>query len=106
MATVRIQKYHGKRGTTYAVKYKDPLTKRTKHYKSFKRYKDANQAKNDLRITLDSGKIPEKKQYHFTPMTFAEVSDSLKLEWIDRNKKKELAEKTLYEYNNRLDIAF
>ena len=105
MATVRIQKYHGKRGTTYAVKYKDPLTKRTKHYKSFKRYKDANQAKNDLRITLDSGKIPEKKQNRFTPMTFAEVSDSLKLEWIKRNKKGKLADKTLYEYNVRLNLV-
>jgi integrase len=105
MATVRIQKYHGKRGTTYAVKYKDPLTKRTKHYKSFKRHKDANQAKNDLRIILDFGKIPEKKQNHFTPMTFAEVSDSLKLEWIGRNKRKELADKTIYEYNVRLDLV-
>jgi len=105
MATVRIQKYHGKRGTTYAVKYKDPLTKRTKHYKSFKRHKDANQARNDLRIILDFGKIPEKKQNHFTPMTFAEVSDSLKLEWIRRNKKKKLADKTLYEYNGRLNLV-
>ena len=105
MATVRIQKYKGKRGTTYAVKYKDPLTKRTQHYKSFKRHKDANQAKNDLRIILDFGKIPEKKQNHFTPMTFAEVSDSLKLEWMGRNKRKELADKTLYEYNVRLDLV-
>jgi integrase len=105
MATVRIQKYHGKRGTTYAVKYKDPLTKRTKHYKSFKRYKDANLAKNELRILLDSGKIPEKQQNHFTPMTFAEVSESLKLEWIGRSKRKELADKTLYEYNVRLAMV-
>jgi integrase len=105
MATVRIQKYHGKRGTTYAVKYKDPLTKRTKHYKSFKRHKDANQAKNHLRSLLDSGRIVEKKQNHFTPMTFAEVSDSLKLEWTGRNKRNELADKTLYEYNVRLDLV-
>jgi integrase len=105
MATVRIQKYHGKRGTTYAVKYKDPLTKRTKHYKSFKRHKDANQAQNDLRALLDSGKIPEKRENHFTMMTFIEVADSLKLEWIGRNRRKELADKTLYEYNIRLDVV-
>ena len=52
-----------------------------------------------------SGKIPEKKQNHFTPMTFAEVSDSLKLEWIGRNKRKKLADKTLYEYNVRINLV-
>jgi integrase len=104
MATVRIQKYKGKRGTTYAVKYKDPLTKQTKHYKSFKRRKDANEARNNLRALLDSGRLP-KKEHKFTPMTFNEVAESLKAEWISRHKRGELAAKTFYEYNNRLDIV-
>ena len=38
-------------------------------------------------------------------MTFVEVSDSLKREWGARNKRKELADKTLYEYNVRLDLV-
>ena len=104
MATVRIQKRKGKRGTTYAVKYKDPLTKQTKHYKSFKRHKDANEARNYLRAILDTGMLPEKN-IKFTPLTFSEVAASLKIEWNGRHKRGELSPKTLYEYNNRLDIV-
>jgi integrase len=105
MSTVRIQKYKGERGTTYAVKYKDPLTKRSKHYKSFKRYKDANQAVNNLRALLDSGNLPEKSSIKFSPMTFNEVAKKLQLDWIARNRRGDLADKTLYEYSNRLDIV-
>lgn len=105
MATVRIQKFKGKRGTTYAVRFRDPLTKKTKHYKSFKKRKDANQSANELRAMLDSGRLPQKKDIRFTPMTFNEVAESLKLEWEGRHKRKELADKTLSDYYNRLDIV-
>ena len=104
MSTVRIQKYKGKRGTTYAVKYKDPLTNQTRHYKSYKRRKDANEARNNLRSLLDSGRLP-KKEHKFTPLTFNKVASSLRLEWIGRHKLGELSPKTFYEYNNRLDIV-
>ena len=101
MATIRIQKYHGKRGTTYAVRYKDPLTAQSKHYRSFKRYKDANDARNHLRVLLDNGGLPAKKQ-KFTLLTLNAVAESLRCEWISRQKRGELSAKTLYEYESRL----
>jgi integrase len=105
MATVFIQKYKGKRGTTYAVKYRDSLTKRCKYDSSYRRWQEANDRAKELRAILDLGKRPEKKRNQFVPMTFNEVAKSLKLEWIGRNKRKQLADKTLYEYNNRLDVV-
>ena len=105
MATVIIQKYKGKRGTTYSVRYKDPITRRSTHYKSFKRYKDANQSANELRTIIDSGRLPEKNSTKFTPMTFNEVALKLTKEWQSRNKRGDLADKTLYEYKNRQDIV-
>jgi integrase len=105
MANVFIQKYKGKRGTTYAVKYRDSFTKRCKHDSSFRRWQEANERVKELKTILDSGKRPKKRRNQLIPLTFDEVAKSLKLEWVGRNKRNNLADKTLYEYNNRLDVV-
>ena len=104
MATVTIQKCKGKRGISYAVRYRDPLSGKKKHYKSYRRYKEAHQSANDLRALLDSGKLPELRATKFSPLTFSEVATLLKAEWQVRLSKKDLAEKTLYEYSVRLNL--
>ena len=49
MAAVSIQERIGKNGKkTYAVRYKDPVTLKSRHDKSFKRKKDAVDWKNQL----------------------------------------------------------
>ncbi len=53
MATVVIQKCKGKRGISYAVRYRDPLSGKKKHYKSYRKYKEAHQSANDLRSDLN-----------------------------------------------------
>ena len=87
-----------KRSQSYAIRYGDPITGNKKHYKTFQKYKDAHQAANELRSILDSGKTPQKKATRFNPLTFSQVANSLRYEWDKRLKRKELSEKTHYEY--------
>ena len=61
MATVYIPKRKTKNGYSYPVKFYDPLTGKKRHYKTFRRLRDAQQAANDLRAILDSGKLPDVK---------------------------------------------
>ena len=98
MATVVIQKRIGKKGTSYAIKYLDPVSGKKKHYKTLRKQKLAQQEANDLRVMIDTGKIPEKKNLKFTPLRFSEVAESLEKEWFKRLKKRELSEKTLTDY--------
>lgn len=105
MANVFIQKYKRKRGITYAVKFRDTITKRCKYDSSYQRWQEANERVKELKSILDSGKRPEKRRSQFIPLTFNKVAESLKLEWIGRNKRNDLADKTLYEYINRLDVV-
>lgn len=98
MATVTIQKRKGMKGTSYAVKYRDPSTGKRKHYKSYRKFKDANQATNDLRTMLDLGKAPDRKKKLFCPMSFKEAADLCKAEWGKRQRKGEISPKTLDEY--------
>ncbi len=88
MATVSIQKYEGKKGMSYSVRYKDPFSRRSKHYKSYRRFKDANQAARELRTLLDTGKSPEKKPVGVAPKTFEKIAVLLIAEW-DKKRDKE-----------------
>ena len=97
MATVVIQKRKGKKGMSYAIRYFDPISGKKRYYKTFKKYKEAQQQANDLRTLLDSGKAPEKK-LKLSLMTFSEVATSLKTEWTSRLKRKDLSEKTYNDY--------
>jgi integrase len=102
MATVVIQKRKGKKGMAYAIRYGDPITGKKKHYKTFRRLKDAQQSSNELRALLDLGKIPERKSTRFNPLTFSDVADSLRDEWYKRLGLNEFSEKTWYEYGTWL----
>ncbi len=98
MATVVIQRRKRKSGIKYAVRYKDPLTRKSNHYKTFLRMKEAQNAANDLRALLDSGKLPEKRKKRFTPLRFREVASKLETVWQTKNNRGELKAKTMYDY--------
>ena len=98
MATVLIQKRRGKRGISYRVQYRNPITGEKKHHKTFTKLKEAQQSANELRSVLDSGIIPEKTVSRVNPLTFSQVANSLRDEWKTRLKRKDLSEKTFSEY--------
>jgi integrase len=104
MATVYIQKRKRNNGMSYLVSYYDPIAKRKEHYKTFKKQREAQREANDLRAILDSGKKPVKKDVRFTPLTFRKVAKALKAEWRDRLQKKDLAIKTVSNYEIWLDV--
>ena len=104
MATVLIQKRQGKRGMSYRVQYRNPITGKKKHYQTFAKLKDAQQSANELRSLLDLGKIPEKKTTRVDPLTFTQVASSLRDEWNSRLKRKDLSEKTFAEYSIWLGV--
>ncbi len=80
MATVIIQKRNRKKGTTYPIFFKDPMTGKKKYYKTLQRLRDAQQSANDLRMLLDAGKVAEVKnsKRKISLLTFEEVCRSLK----------------------------
>ena len=98
MATVVIQKRKRKSGIKYAVRYKDPITRKSNHYKTFLKMKEAQIAANDLRALLDSGKLPQTKKKRFTPLRFQEVASKLETEWQTKNSRGDLKAKTMYDY--------
>jgi len=98
MATVLIQAHKLKNSMSYCVIYRDPLTGKKKHYKAYRKKREASQAANDLRALLDSGDAPKPKQSRISPLTFSEVGQSLKAEWQSRLDTKDLRQKTFDEY--------
>ena len=62
MATVIIQKRKRKSGIKYAVRYKNPITRISKHYGTYEKMKEAQTAANDLRAILDSGNLLKPKR--------------------------------------------
>lgn len=98
MATVNIVKREREKGMRYQVYFKDPYTGKKKYYKTFQRQKDAQQASNDLRALLDSGKLPDKDRSKVRMMTFNEVADELEKVWDQRMKIGELANATVANY--------
>ena len=105
MATVFIQRNKNQTRVSYAVKFKDPLTGKTKYYKTFLKLIEAQRAANDLRALLDDGKLSEvfnkRKKINF--LTFEEVAVSLKEEWLDRFERQELRPSTYEEYCYRIN---
>lgn len=106
MATVVIQKRKGKNSVSYAVRYKDPSTRKTKYYNSYRRLKDAQQAANELRALIDSTKFSEikKAQSKLNLLTFWEVSELITKEWEIRLNKGELKQKTYDGYLGRVNV--
>ena len=70
MATVLIQKRKRKNRNSYIIYFKDPVSGRRKYYKTYQKLKEAQQACNDLRTLLDSGKKPAVKSNRITMLTF------------------------------------
>lgn len=103
MATVFIQKRQGKKGMRYVILYKDPLTFKSKYFKSCRKYKTAQTEVTKLRKLLDDGKAPEpakKVQYR----TFGEVAQSLEVVWKGRVKENDLSIETYEGYLLRSKI--
>lgn len=98
MATVIIQKRNRKSGIKYAVRYKHPVTRSSKHYATYDKMRDAQNAANDLRTMLDTGKRPEPKKCRFAPLKFGEVAELLTRDWQVKHTRDELTAKTLYDY--------
>lgn len=86
--------------------YKDPVTFKSVHYKTFKKYKEAQSAAHELRALIDTGRLAEvkKPKYKVNLLTFKEVAD-LKLEvWQDRFTRKEIAKDTYEGYMWRVKV--
>jgi len=98
MATVTIQKRKRNKGVRYLVSYKIPMTGKKKHYKTFCKYREAQQAANDLRSILDSGNLPDPKRTRLNVMSFNQAAKSLETEWKTRHDRKELSSKTVKDY--------
>ena len=97
MASIVIQRKTNKNGVSYAVQYRDPQTGRKKHYKSYSKKREAEHARNELRILLDGGGLPEKRR-KITPYLFSEVVSLLIADWKTKLSVEELRPKTYEEY--------
>ena len=106
MATVIIQKRNRKKGIRYVVSYKDPFSGKKKYYRTLARLKDAQQAANDLRMLLDSGKVAEVNSLKskIRLLTFGEVCLSLKDLWKGRCERSELSDTSYRGYCDRLKL--
>ena len=106
MATVTIQKYTGKDKPSYIVRFKDPVSRRTKYYKTFQRKKDAQQSANDLRALIDTGKLKtvKKNKAKRELMTFETITNSLITEWQNKVERSELRSGTFDDYSCRANV--
>jgi site-specific recombinase XerD len=107
MATVYIDTRIGKNGKkSHQVKYKDPVTGKNKHYKTFRLLADAKTAERHLRDLIDKGKMSEVKvsSRKMALQTFSEIAASLVSEWVIRHERKEIAAKTLKNYQDRITV--
>jgi integrase len=100
MATVFIQKRKRKNRNSYVVYYKDPGTLELKYFRTYQRQKDAQDAANDLRTLIDTGRSLDiqKNKTKLNFLTFGEVSEQLKIEWGKRLENGDLRQKTFDEY--------
>ena len=98
MATVIIQKRKRKDRNSYLLTFKEPISGKLKYYRAYQRKREAQQAANDLRVLLDSGKMPETKRTRLNPLTFKDVAVSLRKEWIERLGRGDISEKTCQDY--------
>lgn len=105
MATVLIQKRKRDKRNSHIVYYKDPYSGQRKYYKTFQRQVEAQKAANDLRTLLDSGKLPSQRKTRINPLTFEDVAELLKKDWLNRLKTGELRQKTADEYIITLNVV-
>lgn len=106
MASVYIQKRKCKSYNSYAIKYKDPITYKTQHYKVFRRRRDAIYAMHELRMMIDHGKLFEipKMKYRLNLLTFEEAAIRTVQAWEVRLKTGNLKQVTYDGYYLRLRL--
>jgi len=101
MATVTIVKRPRKTGFSYVVNYVDPDTKRKKYHGTFRKWKNADKERTDLKTLLEGGELPT------TPTarninhgkTFGEIASLCREEWERRVKEGSLVASTLEGYS-------
>jgi len=74
------------------------MTGKKKYWKTYPRFRLAQQARNELKTLLDMGKLPEKMKRKIRLMTFNQVADSLRFEWNLRLRQGSLRKKTHENY--------
>jgi integrase len=96
MATIGIQKRIRKNFTSYLVSYKDPRTGKKKHYKSYRRLKEAQTAANNLRSWIDNGNVDEieEKRNNLQFLRFFEVAEARLKDWEIRMSRDEIRKTT------------
>lgn len=104
MATVMIQRYEGKRSISYIVKYKDPITLKSRHYKTCRKYRNAQSEAAKLRELLDNGKHPTPRKKRINYMTFAEVGTVLKESWKQKLAEGDISAVSYDGYTLRLSL--
>lgn len=106
MATVYIQRRKCRSFYSYAIRYKDPVTSQTKHYKTFRRHREAVYASHELRMMIDHGKLYEipRKKYQLNILTFARTAKLTEQAWEVRLKKGDLRKITYDGYCLRLEL--
>jgi integrase len=104
MATVYIEPRFGKKGKTYALRYRDPFTGRNRHYKTYKRKIEAQQAKQELEGLIDSGQVYQinQKKQKSRPLSFREVAEHCMKDWQDRVTTDSMSPETMQNYRNLL----
>ncbi|BBD09867.1 hypothetical protein [Desulfovibrio ferrophilus] len=100
MATVTIAARSRKNGKSYVVQYLDPDTGRKKYHGSFRRRDLAQQEANKLRVILDDGHMPEKRQQRKQRKgkTFGDVAELCRQEWQRREQEGDLSPTTAKGY--------
>lgn len=106
MATVTIQKYAGKTKNSYIVRYKDPVSRKFKYYKTFQKKRDAQTTANELRNLIDHGKMAqiERKKAKREILNFEQVTASLKSKWHAKLGRQELSSDTYAGYICRVNV--
>jgi len=109
MASVYIERRKPKNPkgrTSYRVKYKDPVTFQSKYYKTFHKFKEAQQAKTHLEGLIDNNRMVQVKKHRrkVQPVRFNEVGEKLVQDWAKKLRRKELSQATYNDYSGRIDF--
>ncbi len=88
------------------VFFKDPHTGQKKYYKSFRKYKEAQKAGQDLRALIDNGQVMEAEasRVRIKPMTFKEVVELKHCDWKKQYQRERLSKATFDDYALRLNV--
>jgi integrase len=96
MSTVGIQPKklsNGKR--SYSVWYKDPVSGKQRHYKTYRLKKVADEEVAKLRVLIDTGTVPDAPTRRKRGViTLTEIGDLLRRDWRNKVRTAEMVRKT------------